>query len=84
MEKILKKEAVWETISKAAEIAKKKGGRLSVNIEYEDGQMRIKITVWGDSYSILGHMEFLSGDEPLGAEDAARELQGDIDSRRGE
>lgn len=81
MEKILNKKAIGDTIIRMAEIADSKRARLSIEIESENGQMRIKAMVWGEDYTILGRSEFLSGGEALDASGAADELRRDMERR---
>lgn len=64
-----------------AELAGRRNARLSVEIESEKGQMRMKVTMWGECYTILGHAEYLAGDEALDAGGAIIELEDDMRRR---
>lgn len=82
MEKIIKKEAIGETIMQMAEIADSKKARLSLEIETDNGQMRMKALLWGKGYDLLGRVEFLAGNTALGKDEAIMELEADMASRR--
>lgn len=84
MEKILKKEAIGDTIVRMAEIADSKRARLSVEIESENGQLRMKAMLWGNDYTILGRAEYLACSAALEPEAALEVLLNDIKEREAE
>lgn len=81
MEKIIKKEAIGETIMQMAELADRSNAKLTVEITTDNGHKQIKVTLWGRDYTILGDASFLAGDTALEARDAVSELENDMKSR---
>lgn len=81
MEKIIKKEAIGETIMQMAEIADRRNAKLTVEITTDRGQKQVGVTMWGMDYTILGRASFLAGDTALEARDAVSELERDMKSR---
>lgn len=81
MEKIIKKEAIGETIMQMAEIADRRNAKLTVEIITDRGQKQVRVTMWGMDYTILGCASFLAGDTALEARDAVSELERDMKSR---
>ena len=81
MEKIIRNEAIGETIMLMAEIADRSNAKLTVEITTDNGHKQIKVTLWGRDYTILGDASFLAGNTALEARDAVSELERDMKSR---
>lgn len=81
MEKIIKKEAIGETIMEMAEIADRRNAKLTVEITTDRGQKQVRVTMWSMDYTILGCASFLAGDTAFDVKDAVSELENDMKSR---